>query len=182
MLKKTICLSMLVLFAVPVLAEDTGAGGPPVDKKVGYALLDAIGQTFHEMAVSGSGGVEKVTQAVSRFMIDARKAKEQKQIDAQFFARYRRILGIIKLAVGPDPDGILVPIIDRELGLFVKDVLAEDFKSSGPEAIGQVANAIADEIINLHLYLDNIETKENLRKAWDEKFSAAGEKKKDEDQ
>lgn len=75
--------------------------------------------------------------------------------------------------------GILVPIIDRELELFVKDVLAEDFKSSGPEAIGQVANAIADEIINLHLYLDNLETKEKLRKAWDEKFSAAGEKKKD---
>ena len=42
-----------------------------------------------------------------------------------------------------------------------------------------VANAIAEEIINLHLYLDNIETKQKLRKAWDEKFSAAGEKKKD---
>jgi hypothetical protein len=179
MLKKAVCLSVLVLFAAPILAEDTGAGSLPVDKKVGYALLDAIGQTFHEMAVSGSGGVEKVTQAISKFMADARKAKEQKRIDALFFARYQRILGIIKLAVGPDPDGILVPIINRELGLFVKDVLAEDFKSTGPEAIGQVANAIADEIINLHLYLDNIETKEQLRKAWDEKFSGAGDKKKE---
>jgi hypothetical protein len=42
--------------------------------------------------------------------------------------------------------------------------------------------AIADEIINLHLYLDNIETKENLRKAWDDKFSAAGGEKRDGDQ
>jgi len=89
MVKKTICLAALVLLAAPVLAEDTGAGGPPVDKKVGYALLDAI---------------------------------------------------------------------------------------------GQVANAVADEIINLHLYLDNIEIKEKLRKAWDEKFSAAQDKKKDGDQ
>lgn len=181
MLKKAVCLSVLILFAVPVLAEDVGTGSFSVDKNVGYSLLDAIGQTFHEMAVSGSGGPEKVTQAIQKFMADAKKAKEQKQIDALFFARYQRILGIIKLAIGPDPDGILVPIIDRELALFVKDVLAEDFKSSGPEAIGQVANAIADEIINLHLYLDNLETKEKLRKAWDEKFSAAGDKKKEED-
>ncbi len=179
MVKKTIVVSVLFLFVVPILAAEGEGAGPAADKTAGYALLDAIAQTFHEMAVSGSGGVEKVTQAVSKFMADARKAREEKKIDEVFFARYQRVLGIIKLAIAPDPDGILVPIIDRELSAFVKDVLAEDYKSSGPPAIGQIANAIADEIINLHLYLDNIETKEKLRKAWDEKFAAAGEKKKD---
>jgi hypothetical protein len=38
-------------------------------------------------------------------------------------------------------------------------------------------DAIADEIINLHLYLDNIEMKEKLRKAWDEKMAAPAKKK-----
>jgi hypothetical protein len=173
--KKIFSLFILILLAIPLVADDPGA--VPVDKKVGYALLDAIAQTFQEMAMTGTGGVEKVTQAVHQFMVDARKAKEQKQIDDIFFVRYQRILAIIKLAVAPDPEGILVPIFDQELARFVREVLGEDWKGSGPAAIGQVANAIADEIINLHLYLDNIETKEKLRKAWDEKMSAPAEKK-----
>jgi hypothetical protein len=151
----------------------------PLDKNVGYALLDSLSQTFYEMAVSGSSEVEKVTQSIQNCMADARKAREQNQNNALFFARNERLLAIIKQAVGPDPDGILAPIINREPALFVNDVLAEEFKSSGPEAIGQVANAFADEIISLHLYLENLETKEKLRKAWDEKFAKAGEKRKD---
>lgn len=178
--KKTLAVLVLFLFAVPILAREAEMSGPAVDKTAGYALLDAIARTFHDMAVSGSGGVQEVTRAIQKFMAEARKAREEKKIDALFFARYQRILGITKLTIAPDPDGILVPIIDRELSAFVRDVLAEDYKSSSPQAIGQVANAIAEEIINLHLYLDNIETKEKLRKAWDEKFIQAGEKKKDE--
>jgi hypothetical protein len=170
MLKKAIGLLILALLAAPILAGEPGSS--PVDKKVGYALIDGIGETFHEMAVSGSGGVEKVNSAVEKFMADARKAKEQGQIDPVFFARYTRILAIIKIAVAPDPQGILVPMFDDELRRFVREVLGEDYRGSGPEAIGQVANAIADELVNLHLYLDDIETKEKLRKAWDEKMSA----------
>jgi hypothetical protein len=175
MLKKSIGLLVLAFLAAPILAGEPGSS--PVDKKVGYALIDSIGETFHEMAMSGSGGVEKVNTAVEKFMADARKAKEQGQIDPVFFARYTRILAIIKIAVAPDPQGVLVPMFDDELRRFVREVLGEDYKSSGPQAIGQVANAIADELINLHLYLDDIETKEKLRKAWDEKLSAPAKKK-----
>jgi len=110
-------------------------------------------------------------------MADARKARDQNQIDAVFFARYRRLLAIIRLAVAPDPEGILVPLLNEEFARFVREVLGEEYKVTGPQAIGQVANAIADELINLRLYLDNIETKEKLRKAWDEKMS--GPTKKD---
>ncbi len=172
MLKKAIGLLILALLAAPILAGEPGSS--PVDKKVGYALIDGIGEMFHEMARSGSGGVGKVNTAVEKFMADARKAREQGQIDPVFFARYTRILAIIKIAVAPDPQGILVPMFDDELRRFVREVLGEDYRlrGSGPEAIGQLANAIADELINLHLYLDDIETKEKLRKAWDEKMSA----------
>ncbi len=174
MFKRFACLLILTFVSGFLFAEESGIA--PVNKKVGYALLDAIGQTFQEMAVSGTGGVEKVNDAVLKFMADARKARDQNQIDAVFFARYRRILAIIKLAVAPDPQGILVPVFEQELRRFVYEVLGEEYKASGPEAIGQVANAIADEIINLHLYLDNIETKEKLRRAWDEKMSGPAKK------
>ena len=174
MLKKGFGLIALILLAVPALSGETGASS--VDKQAGYTLIDAIGQTFHEMAMSGSGGVEKVNRAVEKFMADARKAKVEKRIDGVFFARYARILAIIKGAVAPDPEGILVPMFDDELRRFVREVLGEDYKGSGPGAIGQVASGIADELINLHLYLDNIETKEKLRKAWDEKMSGPAKK------
>ncbi|OGD18403.1 MAG: hypothetical protein A2W03_06750 [Candidatus Aminicenantes bacterium RBG_16_63_16] len=174
MLKKGFGLIALILLAVPVLSGETGASA--VEKQAGYTLIDAIGQTFHEMAMSGSGGVEKVNTAVEKLMAEARKAKEENRIDGVFFSRYARILAIIKVAVAPDPEGILVPMFDDELRRFVREVLGEDYKTSGPQAIGQVANAIADELINLHLYLDNIETKEKLRKAWDEKMSGPAKK------
>jgi hypothetical protein len=176
MRKKCFGLMAAITLAVPLLAG--GRGAAPVDKTVGYALVDAIGQTFHEMAMSGSGGVDKVNKAVEKFMAEARKAKDQSQVDAVFFARYARILAIIKIAVAPDPEGILVPMFDDELRRFVREVLGEDYKGSGPQAIGQVANAIADELINLRLYLDDIETKEKLRKAWDEKMSGPPKKEK----
>jgi hypothetical protein len=169
MLKGSIGFLVLVFLAFPAPAGEPGS--PPVDKKAGYALIEGIGETFHEMAVSGSGGVGKVITAVEKFMADARMAKEQNRIDAVFFVRYARILAIIKIAVAPDPQGILVPMFDDELRRFVREVLGEEYKGSGPEAIGQVANAIADELVNLHLYLDDIETKEKMRKAWDEKMS-----------
>jgi hypothetical protein len=175
MLRKSICLSVLICLAVPLLAEDPSA--VPVDKKVGYALLDALGQAFRQMAATGSGGVENMTRAVEGFMVDAKKARAENQIDAVFFARYGRILGIIKLVVAPDPSGILSHMIDQELRTFVYDILGEDWRDSGPGAINQVANSIADEIINLHLYLDNLEMREKLRKAWDKSMPGPATKK-----
>jgi hypothetical protein len=175
MLKTSLGFFILVILAVPLLAD--GPSASPVDKTVGYALIDAVGQTFHDMAVSGSGDVDLVNKAVEKFMAEARKAREEGRIDPVFFARYSRILAIIKIAVAPDPQGILVPMFDDELRRFVREVLGEDYKGSGPQAIGQVANAIADELINLRLYLDDIEAKEKLRKAWDEKLSGSTEKK-----
>jgi len=174
--KKSIGLLTLMFYAVPLAAGEPGV--PPVDKKAGYALLETVSQAFHDMAVSGSGGVEQVTQSLHKFMAEATKARAQNRIDGVFFARYARILAIIKIAIAPDPEGILVPMFNEELSRFVREVLGEEYKGSGPEAIGQVASAIADELINLHLYLDNIETKEKLRKAWDEKMSAPGNKER----
>ncbi len=176
MLRKSASVLVLIIMALPLAADESGVA--PVDKTVGYALLDALGQTFYEMAMTGTGGVEKVTGAVQKFMADARKAKEHNQIDGVFFVRYSRVLAIIKVAVAPDPDGILVPFFSVELARFVREVLGEEYKGSGPQAIGQIANAIADEIINLHLYLDDMETKEKLRTAWDEKFSGRPKKER----
>lgn len=173
MKNRVLALIVLAVFAVPLLAEVPDPAA--FDKKVGSALLDGIARVFHEMAVRPSGSKEDRQKQIEDYLIssmgEARKAKEQKQIDAVFYARYQRLLGVIKLVMAPDPGGILVPIIDQELKRFITEVLGEEYQGKGSGAIGQVANAIADEMVNLRLYMDNVEIKARLRKEFDEKFN-----------
>jgi hypothetical protein len=169
MMKKIFCLIVLTIPAIPILAEDPTALA--VDKKVGYALLDSYTTFFHEMAVSGSGGYEKVSTAFRKFLTDANKAREQNQIDQVFYSRYKRVLTITGLTMIPLEEGIFADLLNQEFGRFVKDVLGEDFAGSPKgNAIGQLAYALSEEILNLHLYLDDIEAKDKLRKSFEGKF------------
>jgi hypothetical protein len=178
MFRKIMCFAVFAALVVPVFAGNPD--GAAMDKKAAYALLDGIGQMFHQMAMTGTGGVEKLEKGIQQFMADAKKAKDQNQINPVFYRRYARLLAIIKLVMAPDPGGILSPIIDRELGQFVGVVLGEEWKGGGKAgSIGLVANAIAEEIIDLQMYMDNLEVREKLRKAWDEKFNDAAPVKKD---
>jgi hypothetical protein len=177
MSKTLMCAVLFAALTVPALAAE-----PPspvsMDKRAAYALLDSIGEMFHQMAATGTGWTEKLEKGLQQFMADAKKAKSQKQIDPVFYRRYWYLLAIVKMTARPDPGGILLPVIDRELGQFVGSVLGEEWKGSGPGAIGQVLNAIAYEIVDLQMYVDNLEAREKLRKTWDEKFIQAAPPKK----
>jgi len=176
MLRKLLSLGILFCLAMPILAEDPAAS--PLEKKVGYALLDSFTDFFHEMAISGSGGYEKVSKAFQKFIAEANKAKEQKQIDQVFYARYKRILAVMGLSMIPYDEGIFSDILNQEFGHFVKDVLGEELTSfKGSPAVGKLAQAVSEEILNLHLYLDNSEAKDKLRKSFEKKFLDANPKK-----
>ncbi len=179
MIRKLLCFALLAVLTIPVFADNQAAAAG--DKKVAYALLDGIDQMFLQMAMTGPGpdGIGELEKGIQKSIAAAKKARDLKQINLVFYRRYARLLAVIKLVMGPDPGGILAPLIDRELSQFVGDVLGEDWKGSGPAAIGQVANAFAYEIIDLQMYLDNLEAREKLREAWDKKFTDATPKKKD---
>lgn len=172
MMKKLLCLIVLAALAMPVWAEDPIP--PTIDKEVGAALMESMVQLFGRMAGQTVYTKEERLRAIEDFLVqsmnEAKKARDHNQIDPVFFVRYQRLLGIIKMTMAPDPAGILVPILSQEIKRFVYEVLGEEYKGTGPGAIGQVADAIADEMINLQLHLDNVETKAKLRKAFDEKF------------
>jgi hypothetical protein len=174
MFKKFLCAVLLAAMTVPAFAAADSA--PAMDKKVASSLIDEIGEMFHQMAAKGTGGAEMIDKGIQQFMADAKKARDAKQINAIFYRRYAYVLAIIKMTAAPDPGGILTPIIDRELGQFVGNVLGEEWKGTGSAAIGQVANAIITELIDLQMYVDNLEKREKLRKAWDEKLSAVPKK------
>jgi hypothetical protein len=128
------------------------------------------------MAAKGSGGREKVIPALEEMMADAKRAKDQEQIDPVFFNRYNRLLMVMKLFLVEDEEGILGPVIEREIREFVWDVEGIKLDGAGEKNIGYVSEAIADELVNLHLYLDNIEKKKELKKKLE--GMGSGEKKR----
>jgi len=172
---KGIWLTLLVCFwAVNLGALDESADQT---KRAGYALLDAYVKSFQEMAAQGSGaGLEDRLKAMAG---DANKAKEAGEINLVFYSRYARLLAVTKLMVQPDPGNILIPVIIREVADFLLDVTGEEptaYKAGGAPAVGQVANAIAEEIIDLQIYLDTLDKREAIRKKLDQGMTAAPKK------
>ena len=122
------------------------------DDEVGYALLQRIVTMFHEMAATGTGGRGKVDSALAALMADARQALSDKKIDNVFFYRFNRLLMFIKLTIVEDEQGILKPLIESEIERFVLDKTGEKINMQ-EGSIGIVAQAVAEGIIDLHLYL-----------------------------
>lgn len=158
------------LLAISLLGLGLAAmeDGPAAPKKAGYALIDLYIRSFQAMAAQGTTveGFESSLQAVAS---EAKKAKDAGEIDRIFHARLARVLALTKLIVKPDSASILMPVIDREIADLLKDVLVEDVAArTGPVAVGQVANAIAEELINLQIYLDTLDKRAAMRKKLDE--------------
>jgi len=173
MIRKILCFVLLGMMAMPALAEDLSSSA--IDKKVGYAILDSLSVFFRDLALSGSGGYPKIDQFLRTTLVSAKKAKEQKQIDLIFYARLARLLAMMDLFMVPDEEGILQPVLDRESRDFVKDVLGEEWQTE--DGIRKIAYAFGDEIINLQMYLDNLEIKQKLWKSFEGKYAPQPEKK-----
>jgi hypothetical protein len=170
MLKRLVFTACIILLsAVSWAAEDTSTAA--AKNEAGYALLDKIVAGFKTMAQKGSGGYESVNNLLEEAMAEAKVAKAQGKIDSPFFSRYRRLLEVAKLAIIDSPydrEGILDEFIVREINAFVDDVTGErgtlEATGENKRGIGAVAGAMAEEIINLHVYLDGLNTRPELLK------------------
>ena len=135
----------------------------------GYALLESLVISFSEMAETGKGGHAEVHAILQRQMAELKKARGQDQVDPLFFKRFHRILEVLMLTIREetaDPEGILDDFTLREMKDFIVDVTGAEAGIPLPEhrGIGTIAGAIAEEVINLHIYLDGKKNRENLMK------------------
>jgi len=179
MARRFFTLSGLILFA----ALSSAAAAPAEEK--GYALMDQYILAFKSMAERGAGGPDEVNKTLDSIMAETAKAKEQGSIDPLFYHRFRRLLQVTKLAIIHDPAGILIPLIEREIGVFVEDVKGETSRidgSKGGIGVGAVADALAEELINLHLLLDGKKHRERLKQEFMNKFQAPQKKKDPQEQ
>jgi hypothetical protein len=88
-----------------------------------------------------------------------------------FFRRYKRILVVLKLAIVDepyDPERILNSFIVKELKSFHEDVFGTETEFPPPEhrGVGAIAGAIAQEVLNLHVYLDGQKKMEKLKEQY----------------
>jgi len=161
---------------VPEAPAETASGQqkeitqtPPV---TGTALLDLFIASLRDMAQRGTP--EDIERRLQEIMIAANKAREAKAIDPVFFLRFNRMLAVTKLVIVPDPGGILAPVIELVLGGFVQDKTGRNFREGkGPEAVNMVADALAQEIINLQIYLDTLDRRQALQKKIEEMMSGS---------
>ena len=122
--------------------------------------------------MTGSGGRGVVEKGLEDIMTDAVQAKAKSQIDPVYFRRFNRLLAVMKLAVASDPKGILKSHIDRMAADFVEDVSgqAPALGKDGSVVLGALAAALADEIVNLRIYLDTKDQKAKLLEQWMNSF------------
>jgi hypothetical protein len=166
MARKILALCFLALFSLNLAGMDNPANPK---ERAGYGLLDLFITSFRDMVTKGSGDLEPT---LLKLASELWKARDTGEIDTIFYTRLKRVLAVTKLVIVPDPGGMLGPVINRELLFFVHDITGEDFKEEGGKAaVNQVANAIAEEILNLQIYLDTKDKREALRKKLDERIS-----------
>jgi hypothetical protein len=173
MTHKIIILCSLCLFCLNLNAIND-VSVEPADN-AGYILLDKLVGNFMQMAEKGSSVMVEIDKAVNNLMAEAKKAKAQGNIEPVFYKRYTRILMLLRLIKHSDPEGILWPIMEREIFDFVGDVKGEEVNDiRGAKGIVVFADAIAEEILNLRLYLDNREKRDILREEFKQKLNKAG--------
>ncbi len=176
MFKKIATVFFVVIFSSALWSEEVMTASSVKDE-AGYVLLDKIISGFKTMAEKGSGGYENVNALLQDAMAEAKAARAQGKIDAPFFNRYHRVLVIAKLAIVDipyDKEGILDEFIFREINSFIKDVTGErrtidkgvDLAAAGENkrGIGLIAGAMAEELVNLHIYLDGQKNRPEILK------------------
>ncbi|MBN1270991.1 MAG: hypothetical protein JXB26_01865 [Candidatus Aminicenantes bacterium] len=180
MVKKISVVVMVFVFIGGFLGAESSASLIKRNEKeqAAYALLDQIISMFQGMAATGSGGEDLVRPQLDEMMADAKKNLAEEKIDPVFFHGFQRMLSVIKLIVIKDKEGILGPIIQKEVGGYVLETTGKEVNLlDESQTIGSVADAIAQGILNLHLYLDTKEQREKLWETIEKRFEKTTQKK-----
>ncbi|MBL7084128.1 MAG: hypothetical protein ISS41_10960 [Candidatus Aminicenantes bacterium] len=175
MIKKAIFVCVLIFLLMFCLnLTSFGLSTKPAEESAGHALLDSLVVTFKELAEQREEVLRKTNEALISMMKEAKKARGQGQIDSVFFKRYHRILMVLKcviIEVPAEDAGIMKPLYFGAINKFIEDIEGEPSdieKAGGKAAIAKFTQAVSHELIELRIYLDNKEKREELIKEYQE--------------
>jgi hypothetical protein len=170
----------LVWILLAILAVGTIWAGPqlwpasPADKtEPGLVLLDRILVLFQKLAADGTGGRAVVLKGLDDIMNEAVQAKTKSRLDPVFFRRFSRLLMIMELNFMPESKSVLKAHVDRQTADFVEEVagVRPVVGKDGGVGFGEMAAALADEIVNLRIILETKDRKAKLLEGWMNSFS-----------
>lgn len=164
--------------AVASAAEIAAPAGNPAGTpalKDGYALLNSLLSLFENLAPEkkSAPGEEKVTKGglalvderLSQLGVDSKAALEAGLIDKIFFHRYLRLLTHYKLIITPVVRGeLLKDLIWRAIDEFTWNVTYEHWAWGDKDGIAKVAAATEEEFVQLMIYLDTKQKRDELKK------------------
>ena len=122
----------------------------------GYVLLEKMTTQIQQMGQQNMLDEAQLGAALNEMMASAKRAKAEARIDQEFFDRYVRLVRVVRMLTVKDPEGILVPLYDREISAFVASVLGPQ-AAQAPGALTpmpDIARALKSELDSLKLKLD----------------------------
>jgi hypothetical protein len=167
------------MMAAPEMAAAPAAAGAPTTDaaalKDGYSLLNSLLGLFENLvpekkAMPGEekvtkGGLALVDERLSQLGVDSRAALEAGLIDKIFFHRYQRLLMHYKLIIMPVVRGeLLKGLFERAIDDFTWNVTYERWAWGDKDGIAKMAAAVEEEFVQLMIYLDTRQKREELKK------------------
>jgi hypothetical protein len=160
MAKRMFVFGLLLVLSLGLVAQD----------KDGKVLIDKLNLMFKNAAEKANVSEAEYTAGLEALYAEAIKERDQNQIDPLFFKRYHRVLLVLRLFVMPGKKGVLSPVFEKEFVGFVEDINGVRINIADKAAIGEVASAVANEIMNLYLYPDSIKARAKLLKEFESKY------------
>lgn len=141
---QTGALSVLLLWAGNALAGDDA----------GYVLLEKVTTQIQQMGQQKVLDEAQLQAALDGMMASAKLAKAEARIDQEFFDRYVRVVRVLRVLTLKDPEGILLPLFEKEVSSFVASVLGPQATGAAKTPMPEIARALKVELDSLKQRLD----------------------------
>lgn len=178
-MKRTQKFFALGLIGMLGLTLSTSANSAPTQAdQTGYQLLERLVQVM--VKAVAPGGTEDINQGIILLAKELKTAREAKRMDDLFAIRYSRLLSVIRQAVLKDPEVLYWPMYRYSMVDFIEErtgwipdwkellFIVNDHGGSGI-GLAFLADAIMNEVVSLHIHLDNLAKRPDILKAYMEK-------------
>ena len=134
----------------------------PEATSIGHSLLERYVHLIRAVVVHGSAD-----QMIELFdELGGEAAREASKLGPELTRRYQRLLAVTIVMLTPDPDGEERPLVVEELEAFIAEVEGKPRKLDRKGGLAEIASALTEEVINLHLMLDGSSDREAAREIY----------------
>jgi hypothetical protein len=181
-----VALMIIGAFAAAAPASRVQASSAPGG--AGFDLLDRLIVAVVKGAAPG-GNAGDICADTIELAKELKSARESKKVDDLFAVRYSRLLSAVRQSLLMDPEALYWPMYRFSMMDFIeertgkmpewKDVLfiVNDHGGAGI-GLGMIADAVISEVVSLHIYLETLDKRPEILKAYlDRGLKAAGAEK-----